>query len=79
MIWEGEGHEMQRPKKCKVTSNEGFYIDKDGKKSDRAFHEAILDNPEANKAIAEEAIARAIRRGVPPEEAKRIFSPEHHE
>ncbi len=70
---------MQKARKREVTSNEGFYIDEDGKKSDRAFHEAILDNPEADKFIAEQAIARAIRQGIPPEEAKRIFDPKHHE
>ncbi len=70
---------MRRPRKRQVISNEGFYIDRRGRKRDRKFHEAILDNPEANKAIAEEAIARAIRQGIPPEEAKRIFDPKHHE
>lgn len=69
---------MRKARKREFTSDEGFYPDEDGKKSDRAFHEAILDNPEANQAIAEEAIARAIRQGMPPEEAKRIFSADHH-
>lgn len=69
---------MRKSRKHKVTSYEGFYLTEAGKKSDRAFHEAILDNPEANQVIAEEAIARAIRQGVPPEVAKRIFSADHH-
>lgn len=69
---------MRKPRKRKVTSNEGFYTDKDGKKSDRVFHEAILDNPEADEFIAEQAIKNAIRRGIPPDEAKRMFDPKYH-
>lgn len=69
---------MRKPRKRKFTSNEGFYIDKNGKKSDRAFHEAILDNPEANEFAAQQSIAEAIRLGIPPDKAKRMFDPKHH-
>ncbi len=69
---------MQKPKRRKVISDEGFYLDEDGKKSDRAFHEAILDNPEADKFIAEQAVARAIQLGIPSDEAKRMFDPTYH-
>ena len=57
-------------------SNEFFYLDDNGKKQDAALHEAILNNPEADKALSEMAIKRAIADGMDPEAARRVYGTE---
>lgn len=38
-----------------------------------AIHDALLDNPEADEAISEQAIERAMRRGLTREQAERLY------
>lgn len=38
-----------------------------------AMHEGLLDNPEADAPIAEQAIERAMRRGLTREQAERLY------
>jgi hypothetical protein len=45
----------------------------DGSVSDDTLHEPILDNPAAERAIADEAIARAMRRGLSRNEAEKLY------
>ncbi len=52
-------------------SNEFFTRDPD--KSDAALHGAILDNPEADAALAARAIERAIARGLTRDEAEALY------
>lgn len=47
----------------------------DGTLSDAAIHEAILDNPRAEAAIAADAVRRAIARGMAPDLAAAIYGP----
>lgn len=49
------------------------YVDKDGNVDDTAFYEELLDNPEADRKLSVMAIERAVKRGVPREEAERIW------
>ena len=45
----------------------------DGSVSDDTLHEPILDNPAAERAIADEAIARAMRRGLSRKDAEKLY------
>jgi len=38
-----------------------------------AIHEDLLDNPDADEAISEQAIERAMRRGLTREQAERLY------
>ena len=50
-----------------------YFIDADGKKSDAGLHDAMLNNPEADRLFAQEAIDSAIARGVSAEDAQRLY------
>ena len=55
-------------------SNEFFTQDsKDDPKQDAELHEAILDNPEADRMLSEAAIRRAVNAGMPLEKAQRLY------
>ncbi len=56
-----------------MPSTECFYLDKNGKRQDAKIHEAILDNPAAEKAQAERAIKRAIESGLTESEARDAY------
>jgi hypothetical protein len=47
----------------------------DGTVSDGAMHGPILDNPAAERAVADEAIARAMRRGLSRKDAEKLYGP----
>jgi hypothetical protein len=53
-------------------SNEMFSMVK-GKKADKHLHDPILNNPKADKKIAAEAIARAVKRGMSSVRAKELY------
>lgn len=48
-------------------------IDADGRVTDEHLHAEILDNPEADRLIAREAIKRAVRRGLSRELAEQFY------
>jgi len=50
-----------------------FYIDENGNKQDHAIQDAILDDPEAAKRAALDAINKAIKFGLTEDEAKRLY------
>jgi hypothetical protein len=56
-------------------ANEFFYIDKDGKKSDRAIHEAILNglSREGAERLRQAAYARGRARGWSEEEIRKSY------
>jgi hypothetical protein len=56
-------------------ANEFFYIDKDGKKSDRAIHEAILNglSKEGAERLRQAAYARGRARGWSEEEIRKSY------
>lgn len=56
-----------------MPGTELFYLDDKGEKQDAALHQQILDNDEAEQALAVMAIERALARGVSPEEAQRLY------
>jgi hypothetical protein len=45
----------------------------DGTVSDNALHKPILDNTATERAIADKAIARAMRRGLSRNEAEKLY------
>jgi hypothetical protein len=53
-------------------SNE-FFVMVDGKKEDAGLHAELLDNEEAERAIAAMAIERAIKDGLSREEAEQLY------
>ncbi len=63
---------MTRSPRKRSDSNELFsWIG--GKKQDAALHDEILDNPAADRALAEIAIKRAIARGLSRAEAEQFY------
>ena len=46
------------------SSGELFTLDEHGEPTDRALHDEILDNPEAERVIAAQAIERAVAHGM---------------
>ncbi len=50
-----------------------YFFDADGKKSDAGLHDAMLDNPEADRRFAQEAIDSAIADGVSADDAQRLY------
>jgi hypothetical protein len=58
-----------------VEANEFFYIDKNGKKSDRAIHEAILNglSREGAERLRQAAYARARASGCSEEEIRSLY------
>lgn len=46
---------------------------KGGPKQDAELHEAILDNPEADRMLSEAAIRRAVNAGMPLEKARQLY------
>jgi hypothetical protein len=58
-----------------VDSNEFFYIDKDGKKSDRGLHEPILNgiSPEGRERIRQATYERARKSGVPEDLIREMY------
>jgi hypothetical protein len=50
-----------------------YYLDKHGKKQDSALHAEILNNVEAKYAIAKTAIMRAVKDGMHPKVATRLY------
>lgn len=50
-----------------------FFYRQGGNKQDAALHEPILANPEADAAISEQAIERAMRRGLTRAQAERLY------
>jgi hypothetical protein len=53
-------------------SNE-FFTQKGKKKMDAELHNPILGNVEANKAIAQRAIIKAVMKGVPSGLAQKLY------
>lgn len=51
-----------------------FFSMKNGKPSDAALHEPILDNKEAERRAASAAIERAVARGLSRSEAEKLYS-----
>ena len=66
----GEG-EVMAPRR--YPSGEGFVERPDGTRDDAAFHDEFLDNPEAKRLVAEQAIERAIANGMDPARARRLY------
>ena len=62
----------------KMTSNELFYIDKNGKKQGAALHEEILKgiSPEGEATLLRRSMERAIVRGVNPKDAAEVYGVE---
>jgi hypothetical protein len=58
-----------------VEANEMFYIDKDGKKSDRAIHEFILKgiSPEGVERLRQAAYESARKRGMPEHAIRQAY------
>ena len=56
----------------KKGSNELFSL-VDGKKVDAALHDEILNNPDADRALAEQAIERALARGMTRKQAEDLY------
>ena len=54
-------------------SDEAFYLDSDGQKRDAAIHDDMLDNPEAHRAIQQQAMESAIAEGMDPAVAMRLY------
>ncbi len=51
-----------------------FYEDANGQKHDDGLHDAMLnDNPEADKAFSEGAIALAMKRGMTEADARKLY------
>ncbi|MGU3494906.1 hypothetical protein ACLBXM_12760 [Xanthobacteraceae bacterium A53D] len=56
------------------TRRELCTIDADGHVSDEALHDEILDNAEAERAVAQQAVQRAIRdQKLTPEQAEELY------
>jgi hypothetical protein len=51
-----------------------FCVIERGKVSDASLHEPILANPAADALVAQQAIERAMRRGLSREQAERLYS-----
>ena len=58
---------------AKPKSDEGFIETGDGERDDVAFHDAILDNPEAEARLARIARKRAVDGGMDPKTASQMY------
>lgn len=54
-------------------SNEVVTQDAGGIWTDAPIHNAILDNPEADRLLSKIAVERAIARGVSPSAAEKVY------
>ncbi len=54
-------------------SLEGCIVHPDGSVSDEEFHAGILDNPEAERALAEANVKLAVELGMTGEQARRVY------
>jgi hypothetical protein len=54
-------------------ARECFSVDKDGKKVDAWIHAELLGSEAADRFVSEQAVRRAIKRGVKPDSAKRMY------
>lgn len=59
-----------------MSGSKEFYSTIKGKKEDAHLHEPILDNANADRYMAREAIRRAVAKGMDLKTAKKIYNPE---
>lgn len=59
----------------KKAAREFCLVDPTGRVSDSGLHEPILNNPEADRAIAEAAVRRAMKRGLSRKDAESLYGP----
>lgn len=63
----------------KKAAREFCSVDPIGKLSDADLHEPILNNDQADRAIADAAIRRAMKRGLSRGEAEALYGPARHD
>lgn len=54
-------------------SGDEMFVMVDGKKEDAGLHAELLNNEEAERATAADAIERAIKRGMSREDAEQLY------